>query len=126
MIDVDTFIGPYAFRHLPHPDPDVLVRVLDREEIAHAWVGHLPSAFHRDPSAGNGELLKAVAPFADRLRPVPAIRPDWPKWEGAVRDAANVGAPAIRAYPPQWSLAPQDSRMSELVIAAGAQGMALL
>jgi len=31
MIDVNTLIGPYPFRHVPHPDPDVLVRVLDRE-----------------------------------------------------------------------------------------------
>ena len=39
--DVHTFIGPYPFRHLPHPDPEVLVRVLDRERIADAWVGYL-------------------------------------------------------------------------------------
>ena len=51
--DVSTFIGPYPFRYLPHPDPEVLVRVLAREGIADAWVGHLPSAFYRDPTHGN-------------------------------------------------------------------------
>jgi hypothetical protein len=124
--DVNTFIGPYPFRHLPHPDPDVLVRVLDREGIDSAWVGHLPSAFYRDPAQGNIELTKLVAPFATRLRPVPAIRADWPRWESQVRDAANAGSPAIRAYPPQWSMGPHDPSMRELALAAGEQGMALL
>ena len=126
MIDVNTFIGGYPFRHLPHPDPDVLVRVLDREQIEQAWVGHLPSVFYRDPTPGNEELAKALRPFARRLRAVPAIRPDWPKWEERVREAASSGAPAIRAYPPQWGLGPHDVRMKELAIAAGEQGIALV
>jgi hypothetical protein len=126
VIDVDTLIGPYPFRHVPHPDPDVLVRVLDREGLSSAWVGHVPSAFYRDPSAGNRELYSALAPFGDRLRPVPTIRPDWPRWESAVDEACSAGAPAIRAYPPQWQLGPDDLGMRDLAIAAGEQGMALL
>jgi hypothetical protein len=126
MIDVDTLIGPYPFRHVPHPDPDVLVRVLDREGIGAAWVGHLPSAFYRDPSLGNHELYTALAPFAERLRPVPTIRPDWPQWESALREANDAGAPAVRAYPPQWQLGPHDASLRDLAIAVGEQGMALL
>src|SRR3954469_18960347 len=104
MIDVNALIGPYPFRHVPHPDPDVLVRVLDREQITQAWVGHLPSAFYRDPTPGNAALFAALAPFSQRLRPVPTIRPDWPHWEQRLREAASSGAPAIRAYPSQWGL----------------------
>jgi len=33
MIDVNCFIGAFPFRELPHPDADVLVRVLEREGI---------------------------------------------------------------------------------------------
>lgn len=126
MIDVNTFIGPYPFRHVPHPDPDVLVRVLDREGVQDAWVGHLPSAFYREPSQGNTALYTQLAPYGERLRPVPAIRPDWPRWEHAVNDAAAMGAPAIRAYPPQWGLGPHDSGMRSLALAAGEHGIALL
>jgi hypothetical protein len=125
-IDVNTLIGPYPFRYVPHPDPEVLVRVLDREQIAGAWVGHLPSAFYRDPLLGNIELAKALERFAERLRPVPTIRPDWPRWSRLVDDAAAMGAPAIRVYPPQWAMGPHDSRMLELANAAGERGMALL
>lgn len=126
LTDFNTLIGPYPFRHVPHPDPEILVRVLDREGIDQAWVGHLPSAFYRDPSLGNVELMKALKPFADRLRLVPTIRPDWPKWESALNDARELGAVAIRAYPPQWGLGPHDSRMKELAVAAGEKGMPLV
>lgn len=125
-VDVNTLIGGYPFRHVPHPDPEVLVRVLDRERIERAWAGHLPSAFYRDPTPGNAELFARLEPFKERLSPVPAIRPDWPKWECQVREARDRGAPAVRAYPPQWGLGPHDPGMRELAIAAGEQGMALV
>lgn len=124
--DVNVFVGPYPFRHVPHPDPDTLVRVLDREEIANAWVGHLPSAFHRDPSQGNAELLKLLHSHRARLRPVPAIRPDWPDWRGQLHAARDAGAVAIRAYPPQWSLGPDDGRMFELAAACHEHGLPLI
>src|SRR5215468_8344982 len=126
LTDVNTLIGPYPFRHVPHPDPDVLVRVLDREGLRDAWVGHLPSAFYRDPALGNAELFSTLRPFSRRLRPVPTIRPDWPKWNRALADASNEGSPAVRAYPPQWGLGPHDGSMRELAIAAGERGMALV
>jgi hypothetical protein len=126
LTDFNTLIGPYPFRFVPHPDPEVLVRVLDREGIDDAWVGHLPSAFYRDPSAGNAQLYTALTPHAGRLRPVPAIRPDWPRWEHALDTAVKARAPAVRAYPPQWGFGPHDERMHALVLAAGARGLAVV
>lgn len=125
-VDVNTFIGGYPFRHLPHPDPEVLARVLDREGIDAAWVGHLPSAFYRDPGAGNDALFAALEPFAGRLRPVPAIRPGWPGWERALEALVARGAVAVRAYPPQWGLGPHDAGMMELAGACGALGVPLV
>ena len=126
MIDVNALIGSYPFRYVPHPDPDVLTRVLEREGLSGAWVGHLPSAFYRDPSAGNAQLYTALAPYQPTLRPVPAIRPDWPKWEQAVRTAVQAGAPAVRAYPTIWQFGPHDPRMRELAQACGDARLALV
>jgi hypothetical protein len=126
MIDVNALIGPYPFRAVPHPEPEILVRVLDREQIERAWVGHLPTAFHRDPTAGNAELLTALKPHARRLAYVPAIRPDWPRWEQGLADARSAGAVAVRAYPAQWQLGPHDASMAELAIAAGQAGLPLV
>jgi len=126
MIDVNALIGTYPFRYVPHPSPDVLVRVLERENLDSAWVGHLPSAFYRDPTPGNTVLYTALALHADKLRPVPTIRPDWPHWERSLEAAVAAGAPAVRAYPAQWQLGPDDQRMKALALACGEQKLALM
>ena len=125
-LDVNTFIGSYPFRHLPHPDPEVLVRVLAREGVREAWVGHLPSAFHRDPAAGNAELLRTIAPFAPVLRAAPIVRPDWPGWRNQLRTLAAERVPAIRAYPQLWGMAPGDTRLAALLEACAEERCALV
>ncbi|MDQ6886687.1 MAG: amidohydrolase [Gemmatimonadota bacterium] len=124
-IDVSCLVGPYPFRHVPHPEPDVLVRVLVREGIEGAWVGHLPSAFYRDPAPGNSELFEMLAPHHE-LRPAPVVRPDWPHWQKALAGVIARGAVAIRAYPPQWGLGADDVAMASLSAACGEAGVPLL
>lgn len=124
-VDVHTWIGTYPFRDVPHPDPDVLVRVLEREEVKGAWVGHLPSAFWRDPSTGNDALFRAVDRWPEVLRAIPCVRPDWPQWERVLRAVAERGVPAVRAYPAQWGFAPQDVSMRDLAVACGEMGLVL-
>jgi hypothetical protein len=126
LTDVNTFIGSYPFRDVPHPDPDVLARVLEREHVDNAWVGHLPSAFYRDPAPGNEALFSALGQHAAKLLPVPTIRPDWPGWEGALAAVVDRGVPAVRAYPAQWGLGAGDAAMGELASACGAAGVVLL
>jgi len=124
--DVNTFVGGFPFRHVPHPDADTLARVLEREGIAAAWVGHLPSAYYRDPNAGNDALFTALSPHRDVLHPAPALRPDWPRWEQALRELLERGAIAVRAYPPQWGMGPHASPMMELASACGTLNVPLL
>ena len=125
MIDVAAYIGPYPFRHVPHPDPDVLVRVLEREGLAGAWVGYLPSAWQRDPAPGNAALFAALEAYPT-LQPAPVIRPDWPGWEHALDAALDRGAAAIRAYPMHWGLGAADAGMRALAVACGARAVPLL
>lgn len=125
-VDVHCYVGGYPFRHLPHPEPEVLVRVLAREGVAGAWVGHLPSAWHRDPAHGNDELYAALAPHAAVLRPTPVVRADWPHWERALARAVEQGAPAVRAYPAHWGWAPDAPELVRLGDACAEAGRALL
>jgi hypothetical protein len=125
VLDFNALIGPYPYRHIPHPEPAVLDRVIEREGLAGAWVGHLPSAFHRDPTAGNTELFAALKPFP-RLRPVPTIRPDWPRWQAELARAIDAGSPAIRAYPQHWGLGSGDESLRAMAIAAGKKHIAIV
>lgn len=125
-VDVSALIGPYPYRELPHPDPGTLIGVLDREEIATAWVGHLPTAFHRDPRKGNESLYRDLAPHRNRLDPAPTIRPDWPDWERELRRARDEGAVAIRAYPQQWGYAPEHAALLDLARACATLDVPLL
>jgi hypothetical protein len=126
MIDCAAQIGPYPFRDLPHPDPDVLVRVLAREGLSGAWVGWLPSAWHRDPAPGNAMLLAALAPHRAVLWAAPVVRPDWPHWQHSLRELASQGAACIRAYPMHWGMAAHDERLRALALACGEMGLPLL
>src|SRR5690349_6308164 len=126
MIDTNAYIGGYPFRHVPHPDPAILVGVLEREGLDGAWVGHLPSAFYRDPAPGNDDLFVALAPHGDRLRAAPCIRPDWPAWECSLASMIDRGARAVRAYPPQWGLSADDPSMRSLCGACGEAGITLV
>lgn len=125
MIDCAAYIGPYPFRQLPHPDPEVLVRVLEREGLAGAWVGYLPAPWQRDPAPGNDALFAALAPHPT-LRPAPVVRPDWPAWERTLTDVVARGAAAVRAYPVHWGMGPHDPRMQALAQACGAIGVPLV
>ena len=125
-IDCAAYIGPYPFRHLPHPDPDVLVRVLEREGLAGAWVGYLPSAWHRDPAPGNEALFAALEPHRAALHPAPVVRPGWPGWERMLRAVVEQGASAIRAYPMHWGMGPHDAGMRALALACGELGVPLV
>ena len=124
-VDVNLAVGGYPFRHVPHPDPDVLARVLAREGIARGWVAYLPSAFWRDPSEEQEILYSAVREFPT-LDPVPTIRSDWPGWERRIADAVDRGAPAVRAYPQLWGMGAGDAALSRLGAACAAAGLVLL
>jgi len=122
-VDVSAWIGGYPFREAPHPDPEVLVRVLQRERVARAWVGWLPSAWQRDPSEGNARLLQALAPWRDVLDPAPAVRPDWPGWQRELAKQVEGGATSIRTYPAQWGLGPGDPGLTALAHACREVGL---
>ncbi len=124
-IDVTAWIGDYPFRHTPHPTPDVLVRVLEREGFGGAWVGHLPGAFHRDPVPSNRTLYESLRPHRATLHPAPIVRPDWPDWEGQLQTAVNEGAPAVRIYPSQWGLGASHPALAELGEACAEAGVVL-
>lgn len=124
-VDVSAWIGAYPFRELPHPEAAILVHVLQRERIAQAWVGSLPSVWHRDPAPSNAWLYEQLVPHAHVLRPSPTVRPDWPGWEDVLDEAVRRGAPSIRVYPMHVGIGATSPVLPALARAAGARGLVL-
>lgn len=124
-VDVSAWIGSYPFRELPHPDASVLVRVLERERIGLAWVGSLPSAWHRDPAPSNAWLYEQLAAHADVLLPSPTLRPDWPGWEAMLDDAVDRGAPSVRLYPMQLGVGSSSPLLTSAACACGERGLVM-
>jgi predicted TIM-barrel fold metal-dependent hydrolase len=124
-IDVNLFLGSYPWRRVPGTSPDAVLSAMDRLGIDEAWVTHLPGIFWRDPAAGNGWLYK-VSSRTPRLRPLPAIHPGLAGWESEVHQASERGAPAVRADPTFYGIAPAGAEMQALAAAAGAAGLPLV
>src|SRR5688572_32495883 len=103
--DVNAFLGSYPYRRVPGTSPDALLAAMDRTGIDEAWVTHLPGIFWRDPHDGNRWLLDACRKH-QRLRPVPAVQPEIAGWESVLAEARQAGAPAVRADPTYYGIAP--------------------
>jgi predicted TIM-barrel fold metal-dependent hydrolase len=116
-IDVNAFLGAYPWREVPGTSPDALRAAMDRVGIDEAWVTHLSGLSGRDPTAGNRWLYDTAGDR--RLRPVPAVHPGLPGWEGVVREAARARAPAVRCDPTFMGLDPAGPELRALVAACG-------
>lgn len=123
--DVNAFLGSYPFRRVPGTSVEALLGAMDRTGIDQAWVSHLPGIFWRDPAAGNRWLIEATR-SQPSLRPVPAVHPEIAGWEDVLREASDVGAPAVRCDPTFYGIAPAGPSMRALVQACGHAGVALM
>jgi predicted TIM-barrel fold metal-dependent hydrolase len=124
-VDVSAWIGAYPFREIPHPDASVLARVLERERIGQAWVGSLPSVWHRDPGPSNTWLYDQLAAHAAVMLPSPTVRPDWPGWETTLDDAVERGAPSVRLHPMQVGVGSAAPLLASIARACGERGLVL-
>jgi predicted TIM-barrel fold metal-dependent hydrolase len=123
--DVNAFLGSYPYRRVPGTSPEALLEAMDRTGIDEAWVSHLPGIFWRDPGAGNNWLLETAREHP-RLRPVLAVHPEMPGWEGVLRAAVESGAPAVRCDPTYHGIAAAGASMRSLAAACGRAGVPLL
>jgi hypothetical protein len=53
------------------------------------------------------------------------VRPDWPRWESALKHAVSEGVASVRAYPAQWGLGAGHLGLSELALGCGEYGVVL-
>ncbi|MDH7571289.1 MAG: amidohydrolase family protein [Armatimonadota bacterium] len=126
LIDVNCYIGHWAFRPFPWYTAADLLRAMDAHGIDQAFVSSASAILYRDSQAGNEELYAAVRAHTDRLIPFAVINPTYSDWR---HDLAvcheEFGARGVRLYPKYHRYTLTDSNGDALIRAATERGMVI-
>ena len=124
-IDVNAFLGRYAFRKVPGGSPSSLLETMDRIGIDRAWLSNLSAILWKDPTEGNSVVYLAAAQ-QPKFRAVPAVHPGLANWQSVLDEATRREAPAVRADPAWYGLDPAGGRMRDLAGACAEAGLPLM
>jgi predicted TIM-barrel fold metal-dependent hydrolase len=119
IIDVNAYLGHYAFRRLRHNTAGSLLERMDARKIERAMVSSASAITYRNPQAGNEELDVEVKSHRDRLIPFAVINPSYAGWEDDLKICvSDFGIRGLRLYPKWHNYALSDASCLELIHAA--------
>jgi predicted TIM-barrel fold metal-dependent hydrolase len=124
MIDLNAYLGHFAFRQLRHNTAAGLVRLMDRKRIDRACVSSASAITYRNSHAGNEELAAEIRNSRDRLIPFAVLNPAYAGWKDDLKQChEEFGVKGVRLYPRWHNYTLTDPACLELVSAAAARGM---
>lgn len=119
VIDVNAYLGEFAFRRLRHNTPDGLLKLMDAHGIDRACVSSANAITYRNCQPANEDLAAGTSPHRDRLVPFAVINPTYADWRHDLRVCRDdMGMAGIRMYPAWHGYALRDACARELVQAA--------
>jgi predicted TIM-barrel fold metal-dependent hydrolase len=101
ILDVNAYLGPFAFRRLRHPSADALLRLMDSRKIDRAVVSSAAAITYRNVQPGNEDLAGDAGRHRDRLIPLAVINPSYAGWEDDFKACRDLGMKGLRLYP-KW------------------------
>lgn len=101
IIDVNAYLGPFAFRHLRYQAADQLLTLMDSRGIDRAIVSSATAITYRNPQPANTDLAPEVAPHLDRFIPFAVINPAYAGWTDDLSACIDLGFRGLRLYP-KW------------------------
>jgi predicted TIM-barrel fold metal-dependent hydrolase len=126
MIDVNAYLGHFAFRRLRYNTAGELLRLMDRAKIERALVSSAASITYRNAHSGNEELASEVKLYRDRLLPLAVLNPAYAGWQADLRHChEEMGMKGLRLYPRWHNYRLTDASCLEMVEAATARGMVI-
>ena len=126
LVDINTWVGPWPFRHLEEATVVGLLKRMDRKGIDRAVVAHTGAALYRDPHPANEELARQVRRHTDRLLPVATLRPHNPGWEEDLRRChEDHGFVGLRLYPQYHEYRLTDEPALDMIDTAHACGFVI-
>ncbi len=124
-IDVNGFLGRYAYRKVPGGSPSSILETMDRIAIDRVWLSNLSAILWKDPTEGNSVVYLAAAQ-QPRFRAVPAVHPALANWKTVLDEARQRQAPCVRADPSFYGVDPAGGEMRSLAGACGELGLPLM
>jgi hypothetical protein len=126
IIDVNAYLGHYAFRQLRHNTAESLLRLMDARKIDRAVVSSASAIAYRNAQSGNEEVDGEVKAHRDRLIPFAVINPAYAGWEDDLKTChEKSGMRGLRLYPGWHNYKLSDPRCLDLVRAAAARGLVI-
>jgi len=124
MIDVNAYLGHFAFRQLRHNAAASLLALMDAKKIDKAVVSSASAITYRNVQAGNGEVAVEVKGHRDRLIPFAVANPFYAGWQDDLKIChEELGMTGLRLYPKWHNYTLSDRCCLDLVNAATERGM---
>ena len=121
MIDVNAYLGHFAFRQLRYNTAGGLLRLMDRARIEKAVVSSAAAITYRNAQSGNEEVFNEVKNHRDRLIPFAVLTPAYADWNHDLKVCREeFGMRGVRLYPNWHAYKLSDLRCLDLVGAATA------
>ncbi len=100
IIDVNAYLGHFAFRRLRHNTAESLLKLMDARKIDRAVVSSASAITYRNVQSGNEEIDGEVKAHRDRLIPFAVINPSYAGWEDDLKTChERFGMRGLRLYP---------------------------
>jgi predicted TIM-barrel fold metal-dependent hydrolase len=116
IIDVNAYLGHFAFRRLRYNTAADLLRLMDSKRIDQAVVSSASAITYRNPQAGNEDLAAEVAHHRDRLIPYAVINPFYAGWRDDLKICREeFGMSGLRLYPKWHNYSLADPHCLDLV-----------
>ena len=126
IVDVNAYLGHFAFRRLRHNTAASLLALMDAKGIDKAVVSSAGAITYRNAQAGNEELAEDVRGHSDRLIPYAVINPFYAGWQDDLKICREqFGMAGLRLYPKWHNYNLSDPCCRELVDAATERGMVI-
>ena len=126
IVDVNAYLGHFAFRRLRHNTADSLLALMDAKQIAKAVVSSASAITYRNTQTGNEDVAEQVRGHRDRLIPFAVINPFYAGWQDDLRIChEEFGVNGLRLYPKWHNYQLSDPCCRELVNAATQRGMVI-
>lgn len=101
ILDVNAYLGPFAFRRLRHQSAAALLRVMDSRRIDRAIVSSAAAITYRNAQPGNEDVASEAGRHRDRLLPFAVINPAYAGWRDDLEACRDLGMKGLRLYP-RW------------------------